>query len=296
MRPFRKNSVTCSFWKLSVSRLRLVRAFPKFAHFVKKFTGKRSARYRCSLHRLLRSANLMELLVRILFSASSLVLQSVRSGNWLELLVRVTCSAPFLTKPIRNAPLAVVPGFSRFLWEFHTPPFCNSAACSRNPRENAPLGVVARSAGLFVPWICSFRQNTVTDSALLLKATVSSRNPREKQSARRRHSFRKVFDSGIRSKCTSASRARRRCSLCPFPDEILVKTLSSASLESFVSPRKCTRIARPRHRLGYSTRRFECRLVVCVLAVFACQLDSAKVFTERFRSTGPDIAGPLAYR
>ena len=98
MRPFRKNSVTCSFWKPSVSRIRLVRAFPKFAHFAKKSTGKRSARRRCSLHRHLRSANLIELLVRIPFSASSLVPQSVCSGNWLELLVRVTCSAPFLTK------------------------------------------------------------------------------------------------------------------------------------------------------------------------------------------------------
>jgi len=115
MSPFRKNSVTCSFWKSSVLRVRLVRAFPKFARFVKKSTGKRSAQRRCSLHRLLSSANLIEFLIRVPFSVSSLVPQCVRSGNWLELLVRITFAAPYLTKPVRNAPLAVIPGFSRFL-------------------------------------------------------------------------------------------------------------------------------------------------------------------------------------
>jgi len=117
--------------------------------------------------------------------------------------------------------------------------FCNSAARSRNPRKNAPLGC------------CSFRKNTVTASALLLDATVSSRNPREKHSARRRRS------------------PRNR----PFRD----------------SPRRCSNRLFPQENILES-------LVGCVLASFACQLDSAKVFTERRRSMGPDIAGPCAYR
>jgi len=148
---------------------------------------------------------------------------------------------------------------------------------------------LVRSADLLVPPEHRYGLSTVAQCDRL-------RNPCEKQSAWRRHSFRKVFDSQIHLKCMSVSRARRCCSLCAFPDEIVVKTLRSAWLELFVSPRKCTRIARCRHRLRSRTRQFECRLVGCILAGFACQLDSAKVFTERRRSMGPDIAGPRAYR
>jgi len=84
-----------------------------------------------------------------------------------------------------------------------TCPFCNSAIHSRNPGENTPLGC------------CSFRENTVTASVLLLDATVSSRYPREKHSARRRRS------PGNRPFREST----RRCANRLFPQENVLESL-----------------------------------------------------------------------
>ena len=84
-----------------------------------------------------------------------------------------------------------------------TCPFCSSAARSRNPCKNTPLGC------------CSFRKNTVTASALLLDATVSSRYLREKHSARRRRSPRN----------RPFRESARRCSNRLFPQENVLESL-----------------------------------------------------------------------
>jgi len=263
-----------------------------------------------------------------------LVLEIVRFANFIEFLVRVTCSAPCLTKSVRNTPLAVVPGFSRFLCESHTPLSASASSLvpqfgrsaritsrarfatrppaaeihvktlpsqssrdspvsfenlthlgprSRNPRENTQLGC------------CSFRKNTVMAFALLLDVSVSSRYPREKHSARcrrspRNHPFRE---------------SARRCSNLLFPQqnvlESLVHVRCSAPPLDLPVPSRTSHTNAPlgvvaRSVLDYRLFRTRLSLVSCVLASFACQLDSAKVFTERRRSTDPDIAGPRAYR
>jgi len=218
-------------------------------------------------------------------SASSLVALRVRSGNSLELLVCVTCSAPLL-KSVRNAPLGVV------------------ARRRRSFRKSSVLQIRSALLESLV---------RVTCSAPSLKSVRNAPLGRPFHESARRCSNR-----------LSASHALLELIFTKSIRNALLGVVARSTKRSFREFVRITRIACPRHVLGSVTevrpkcsarrcrsalvldtgsapllgsrnRLFGCRLLA-VLASFTCQLDSAKVFTERRRLTGPDIAGPRAYR
>ena len=92
-----------------------------------------------------------------------------------------------------------------------------SSVSSRNPRKSTPLVIVARSTGSSFPQIrcCSARTPSRTQRCCWIQPFPQEFHP--KRSARRRRSFRKAFDSGIRSNFS-------------FPQEIHAQMLYSASL------------------------------------------------------------------